>query len=144
MMKQIIIILFFSIVPFFYGCRGDDLIPISGNVTLDDKPLPEGIIVFMPAGTTGNSVAATISGGNYRVRVDQGKMIVKIIAEQPYTEEEIRKIRSDPMRNNDPLFDPTTLKKQYIPAIYNEQSVLNEEINKTTKILNFNLKSKEK
>ncbi|MDR1959572.1 MAG: hypothetical protein LBQ54_11130 [Planctomycetaceae bacterium] len=134
----------FFLLPVFGGCRNDGLISASGNVTLDGVPLQDGMITFLPSGAEGNSASASIADGKYNVRLTPGTMIVRIIAERPYTDEEIKVLRANPMYNNDPLFNPANLKKQIIPVVYNEQSVLKEEIKGTTKSLNFDLKSAEK
>ncbi|MDR1494383.1 MAG: carboxypeptidase-like regulatory domain-containing protein [Planctomycetaceae bacterium] len=134
-------LLFLSL--FYYGCNNDRLLSISGNVTLDGKPLPEGIIMFLPSGTEGNSASTTITNGKYSVRVSPGKMVIRILAERPYTEEEIKKLRANPMYNNDPMFQPEKMKKQYLPQKYNEKSLLNEEIHGNNKSLNFNLECSE-
>ncbi|MDR1268556.1 MAG: hypothetical protein LBK82_03425 [Planctomycetaceae bacterium] len=134
----------FLLFPLFLcGCCSDGLIFVSGNITLDGQSLSEGMIMFIPSGTNGNSASAIISGGKYNVRVSPCKMIVRIFAERPYTDEEIKKLRANPMYNNDPMFNPEKMKKQYIPEKYNEKSILSAEIQENTRELNFELKSSE-
>jgi hypothetical protein len=45
------------------GCqRGLRRIPVSGNVTLDGKPLPGGVLVFNPDASKGNTARAACTG----------------------------------------------------------------------------------
>jgi hypothetical protein len=36
------------------GCRGTDVVPVTGRVTLDGKPLPNATVVFQPVGGSPN------------------------------------------------------------------------------------------
>jgi hypothetical protein len=119
------------------------MVSVSGTVTLDGQPLTDGMILFMPTGIEGNSASATISNGQYTTRVYPTSMLVRILAERPLTEEEIKEISANPMYKNDPMFNPKGMKKQYLPEIYNERSTIKEEIKGNTKNLNFDLKSDE-
>lgn len=44
------------------GCGGVKRIPVSGNVTLDAKPLDDGLIVYNPDETKGNTLRAACTG----------------------------------------------------------------------------------
>jgi hypothetical protein len=125
----------------FCGCSQDGMVSVSGTVTLDGKPLTDGVIMFLPTGTEGNTASTTITNGKYSVRVSPATMLVRIIAERLYTEDEIKELRANPMFNNDPMFNPNNMKKQYLPEIYNERTAIKEDIKENTKNLNFDLKS---
>jgi hypothetical protein len=138
----IIIVVFVLITISFCGCGNkSNLISVSGNITFDGQPLPDGTIAFIPAGAIGSPTAAKIKNGKYNARVSAGSMIVRITAEKNYAENEIKELKEDPMHKSDPLFKPENFKKQYIPKIYNELSILKEEINDSAKNIDFNLKS---
>ena len=54
------------LVPIMVGCGNANLASVSGQVTLDGKPVPDAFIKFIPKGTTGApSFAKTDSSGNY-------------------------------------------------------------------------------
>lgn len=60
------------IAPFIGGCAtgsGDSLVPVTGNVTFDDKPLPNAVLTFIPSGETlgQGGVARTDLGGKFEV-----------------------------------------------------------------------------
>ena len=60
------------------GCGGQPKAHVRGTVTLDGKPVPEGIIQFFPTGATGQSAAAPIKDGpnegvNFELTSDKKK-----------------------------------------------------------------------
>jgi len=124
----------------FTGCQRDNLHLIAGKVTLDGTALDEGTISFMPTGDSGISTGAPIKGGAYSARVSPGKMIVKIYAERPLTDEEITAFKANPM-NRTSLTPAEEMKKQAIPENYNDKSTLVVEIQGNKKDLDFQLVS---
>ena len=55
------------------GCGGDGRLGVSGMVTVDGKPLDNGVISFQPkAGTLTHSAGTGIQAGEYRIAADKG------------------------------------------------------------------------
>ncbi len=126
-----------------FGCNSDGRFAVSGKVTLDGTPVPEGTISFMPTGPTGSSDAAPIKNGEYSARISPGTMIVKIYSDRSLTPEEITAYRNNPMTKSS-ITPPEQVKKQIIPVIYNDQSTLRVDIKENRKNLDFDLNSDEK
>ena len=112
------------------GCgdsSGLKMVEVSGSVTLDGQPLPEGQIRFVPTGETkGPASGAAISEGRYTVTnrggVPAGTHRVEIRAERPNQQGR----RAGPY---DPGYEPDELiREQYLPARYNAASELTATI----------------
>src|SRR5688572_2994584 len=59
------------------GCGGPAPGRVTGRVLLDGKPLPGGILTFVPADFKGQSVAAALDeSGNYSVDLPAGDVLV--------------------------------------------------------------------
>jgi hypothetical protein len=71
------LIVLFAIVAI--GC-GPSLSTVSGNVTVDGKPLEKGAISYAPADNQGSPVTANVAGGKYELQVQAGKKFVQISA----------------------------------------------------------------
>jgi hypothetical protein len=56
----------------FAGCGGTDRRPLVGSVTLDNKPLPTGLIQFEPAEGDGRATGAVIAAGRYEIPANLG------------------------------------------------------------------------
>ncbi len=57
------------------GCGSDGRLPVSGNVTLDGKPMTTGAITFMPSGEKKtHSSGATVKEGRFSIPADKGLM----------------------------------------------------------------------
>ncbi|MCL2118790.1 MAG: hypothetical protein FWH27_10235, partial [Planctomycetaceae bacterium] len=119
----------------------DNLHSIAGKVTLDGTPLEEGMISFMPTGDSGMSTGTQIKNGAYSARVSPGKMIVKIYAERPLTPEEAATINNNPMSGSSMTPGGAEVKKQFIPAKYNDKSSLFVEVQGDMKNHDFQLES---
>jgi hypothetical protein len=105
------------------GCGRDELrrVVVTGQVTYGGQPIPNGQVVFYPAGETpGPATAATITAGKYiadaKGGVPSGKHRVMIEAYRPPT--------ARPGINIEDLG-----REQYIPAKYNTQSEITTELN---------------
>lgn len=128
-----------------FGCSGDpkadgDIVrvAVSGEVTLDGKPLPAGKIEFTPLGTGSADIAVSDiengrfsiiravgpSPGKYQVRISSRKL-VKIAAGQ------------------EPGGGPDRREPEKVPKKYNSQSTLEADIPSDTSVtLNFALEDK--
>ncbi|VTR99495.1 hypothetical protein [Tuwongella immobilis] len=117
------------------GCGGgtnalDARTTVTGNVTLDGQPLPEGTISFdaNDGAAPGN---ATIVNGAYKLEARPGKNIVKI---NSYKVDPKIKPSNDPIR-------PVDNRVNVIPKRYNVQSELTAEVGDKTSF-DFSLSTK--
>jgi hypothetical protein len=103
---------------------------VSGSVTFDGQPIPEGDILFItPDGTRGPD-PAKVASGKYELKTTAGKKRVEISASR---------IRPGGARGagGEPV------PEEYVPARYNTQSELTAEVQAAGKnIFDFELKSK--
>jgi hypothetical protein len=117
------------------GCGGPPKAHVRGTVTLDGKPLPEGVIQFFPTGATGQTAAATIKDGVYEVEASVGAMKVTISANEVVGKQ---KLYDTP---DSPVIDTV---RQIIPARYNTKSELTADLVEGPNEVNFDLKSDKK
>lgn len=113
---------------------------ISGTVTYDGKPLPEGSIQFVPDTDSsgkplrGKAVQAMISDGAYRLEADRGATVgmnqVLINASK----------KTGKFQESDG--QKTEILKQYLPAKYNTSSTLKYEVKSGENTADFALESK--
>src|SRR5215212_10673 len=89
---------------------------VSGEVTLDGKPLPKGHLEFVPVGGQGQTAGAMIADGKFSAEIPVAKMTVKIHA--PKVVKSNRKMYDAP---NEPFVDDIV---EALPAKYNEKSDL--------------------
>lgn len=102
---------------------------VSGTVTLDDTPLSEGVIRFVPTeGTQGPKTSAVISQGQFSLEEERGPVVGKhrIVIESTDNggyalddEEALQKLKASGVKRIDVL---------QVPAIYNSRSTLTKTI----------------
>lgn len=109
------------------GCgsteSGPERVIVSGKVTFNGEPVPQGEIWFLPAaGRQAPQAGAIITEGLYRVEnkggVPIGSCLVKITADRP-------EIKVKIVADGGPEEIPTM---QYLPVRYNEKTELTAEI----------------
>lgn len=112
------------------GPTGPATHEVSGTVTFDEAPLPEGEIIFRAA-DGGPSHGGPIKGGQYAFESTVGKKQVTITAsrEVPGEFDEQNPGEKVPMI------------AQYVPAQYNEETTLEAEVTASGGSFNFDLKS---
>jgi hypothetical protein len=117
----------------FPGCgpKGPGVIKVTGQVTFDGAPLPEGAITFKRAGDL-KAFSGEIKNGTYEVPCEEGNMAVEIFAS--------REVPGKFDTSNPGVKVP--LKEQYIPAKYNTATTLNAKVDGDHKSFSFELKSK--
>ena len=99
----------------FIGCgAGDGKVPVSGVVTIDGAPMPDGYVTFTPAGG-GTPEAAPIAAGKFELGVKPGAHRVEIEASHFVGEK-------NPIMGLQP-------REQYVPARYNSETTLQSEVN---------------
>lgn len=150
------------------GCSGSggndiDLGQVSGVVTMDSKPLPNAIVVFMPE--KGNpSSGRTDSNGNYELAylgdlkgaiIGSHKVSIttKAAADstQPLDDDadfsksdlaDTKNVSLQPADESDASIQKPSKNKEPIPAKYNSKTELKGEVVAGENTLNFDLKSK--
>ncbi len=117
------------------GCSSS-LSEVSGTVTLNGQPLPEGAINFIPVeGTRGAGAGATIRDGKYHVPAASGVTPGK-------NRVELRAFRSTGKKVKDAGVPGATEIEQRVPAFppeYNDQSTLVREIRQGSNTIDFEI-----
>jgi len=104
------------------GCSGrprEKSYPVSGTVTFDGKPLPDGEIYFL--GAKGDVQTLAIKNGTFSGQVGEGSRKVQIVAYR------LGKSAAAESGMTGGMYDQPT-KENYIPAKYNAQSTLSAEV----------------
>jgi hypothetical protein len=115
------------------GCGGQPKAHVRGKVTLDGKPVTDGIIQFFPTGATGQTAAGTIKDGVYDVEASVGEMKVTISANQVVGKQKMYDTPDSP---------EIDVLRQLIPARYNTASELKATLKDgTNDNVNFELTS---
>jgi hypothetical protein len=96
------------------GCAGDGPARVSGAVTVDGKPLPEGEIVFEAVDGSKTPAAGPIKDGKYEVSVLPGAKRVRVNA-------------SRPARKPDPVMGAAAREAAVAPE-FNERTTLSADI----------------
>ena len=120
------------------GCgESDGSIPLSGSVTLDGRPLPEGSIELHPIrGTKGPSSGGSIANGKFSISsqkgIRPGTFRVEIKAYRGSGKMEVYEITGEERE----------IPEQYLPARYNEKSELTVDVSREgDQYVEFQLKS---
>ena len=98
------------------GCSQDPkLFPVSGTVTFDGAPMPDGDILFIPVDPALGPEPGTIKDGKYTVKAREGKKRV-----------EIRASKILPGGAKGAGGEPVP--EDYLPQKYNSESTLTAEV----------------
>jgi hypothetical protein len=113
----------------FSGCGGEPATEVSGTVLIDNKPLPEGEIIFEAADGLKTPAAGPIKDGKYTVTVAPGPKKVKINASRPTA-------KPDPVMGS-------AARESMIPPEFNERTRLTADVPAGGKMdgVNFEVKS---
>jgi hypothetical protein len=109
------------------GGTGPPIHQVTGTITFDDTPVPDGDIVFIPEDAQYGAEAGKIKEGKYRLRAHDGKNKVQIRATRPVP------------GKVGPMGEPAI--EDYIPAKYNDRTTLFREVGERHTEFNFELKS---
>ena len=103
-------------LPLLAGCSSSPpgTYSVSGTVTFNEKPLPEGNILFSNADGTGVPAAGVIRNGKFRINATPGKKQVAIFATRKVGE-------VDPVMG-------ARQREMYIPKRYNDETMLTAEV----------------
>ena len=100
------------------GPSGLDLEPVTGTVTFDGQPIPEGRIQFRAVDGDQRAFSGLITNGQYEIEAQPGRMIV-----------EVRASRIIPGKYDESNPDEKApVGEMYIPARYNSQTELTAEV----------------
>jgi hypothetical protein len=112
------------------GCAsGDGAADVVGEVTLDGRPLADGVIHFFPTSGESRTESAFIRDGKFEKRVPIGKHRV-----------EISSVQARPVRPGQDADSATG--GEIVPAKYNTKTELHAQVNKRQNLLRFELQSK--
>jgi hypothetical protein len=131
MHRRLLASLVFVIAVFQAGCarpRGT----VSGEVTLDGRPLEKGVITFAPIDGDPAQVKVEIKDGKYTLTTPPGNKRVSISSYKVTGKE---KVYPDP---NSPERDVLS---EALPERYNKKSELTAEVKKGNNTFNWELKS---
>ncbi|QDV53607.1 hypothetical protein [Gimesia fumaroli] len=100
------------------GCGGNadgpKLVTVSGNITLNGEPLPEGDVIFRAADGKGHAYAGKIKDGSYSIETEVGTKKV-----------EIKSMKEVPGKTTeDNPGEVVNAREQVVPAKYNSESTL--------------------
>ncbi|MES2791274.1 MAG: hypothetical protein V4719_16785 [Planctomycetota bacterium] len=118
---------------------------VQGTVKFDGQPIPEGVIAFIPIGTTvGPSSGATIKNGKYSIAAEQGPVLgthrVEITASRTSGTKQVKGLGEG--TGGPSGGGSVTVLEMYIPAQYNKKSKLEFVVKAGSSDANFDLTSK--
>jgi hypothetical protein len=136
------------------GCApgGPTLGKVTGQVTLDGKPLPNVAVTFMPAGEGGSASGITDANGNYELTHANGKgtpvgknKVAVTTKQKPQESIDMSKIPSDSPEYAKALEQSQSgynvIFKEPIPEKYNVKTELEFEVKSGSQVINLELKS---
>ncbi len=115
------------------GCGNRDTIEtvkVSGQVTLDDKPLENGLIQFVPQNGRGAIAANEIHDGKYAVDVVPGLMRVEVTSPKVVGQKQASSIPGSPV---------VDLLAERVPREFNAESKLHVDISREKTKFDFSL-----
>ncbi|NOX55775.1 MAG: DUF4198 domain-containing protein [Planctomycetes bacterium] len=126
------------------GCAGGPAtVEVSGTVTFDGKPIPDGQITFHPAQGTGRSYSGKIENGKFSFQCEPGAKKVEITATRE-VKADASKLSPEEQVQLEEEGAEGTVPEQYIPARYNTQTELTAEVKESgDNTFEFNLKSEQ-
>jgi hypothetical protein len=135
--QRIFGVLAFAATAWAAGCSGGSRYgEVRGDVTLDGKPLDEGVVRFVPLDGKTPTASALITNGKFSERVPVANHRVEISS--PKLPKGIRS--SGQMKRG--TVDEGSALEELIPERYNTRSELKAEVHRGTNEVRFDLKSK--
>lgn len=116
----------------FCGCSDDaeKTYPVTGTVTLDGQPLPEGNIQFVPLDGKHGAEPGVIKDGKFELSAIQGQKRVEISAAKIIPGSSLRGAGGEPVP------------EEYLPQRYNASSELTADVKPQENVIDFPLVSK--
>jgi len=116
-------------VVLFAGCQTDPFVDVSGTVTLDGNPIPEGEIIFLAPDGSATPSAGPIRDGKFKCRATRGMKKVQINATRDTGRKEM---------------DGWPIRESIIPERYNTRTELTADVGASkTNDFTFELSSKQ-
>ena len=108
------------------GSTGPVKVAVTGKVTLNGKPVPNGQVIFHDAAGKVGADAGEITNGLFSMRSTLGSKKVTISSMQPSTEKKaaVGGIPGDPISDK----NPATVYEEIIPEKYNSKSELKVDV----------------
>ncbi|WP_146119128.1 hypothetical protein [Blastopirellula marina] len=116
------------------GCGPDDgMVGVSGTITMDGKPVPEGSITFTPVDGKGRPGGGAFENGSFSTRAFPGETAVQIHGH------EIIQLPNPTQEQVERGLD--TERKSIVPGVYNNASKLRIDISPENNTFDFDLTS---
>lgn len=115
------------------GSNGSSKIQVTGTVTLDGKPIEQGVINFTPSDGKGATAAASITNGSFSAEIPEGPKRVSITGQEVVGQQPAR-----PGEASSPMID---ILKEIVPPAFNQQSKLECTVTADKSELEFALQS---
>jgi len=127
-------------VLFLVGCSDNGRSEVSGTVSLNGRPIPEGAITFIPVeGNTGPGAGAEIRDGKYFIPREKGVTTGK-------NRVELRAFRETGRKVQDPTGRPGVLTFERVmvfPPEYNDKSTLVRDVKPASDTIDFTITAPE-
>lgn len=127
-MRSLPLRVFAALLALSVASCGPKIGTVSGTVSYDGQPIPDGYLVFQPVGP-GKGFGVKVTQGLYQVTAPYGQYMVRITAEKLV-----------PFGGGVDMYGEKVQLQQYIPEKYNVNSTLTAEIPSTGPV-DFDLKS---
>jgi hypothetical protein len=111
----------------FTGCQSDPFTDVSGTVTLDGNPLPEGEVIFLSPDNSATPSSGKIKDGQFKFRATRGPKKVQINATRDTGRKEV---------------DGWPIRESIVPDRYNTKTELTADVGNGSNDFKFELKSK--
>jgi hypothetical protein len=114
------------------GCseNAEQMYPVTGTVTLDGKPLPDGNIQFVPLDGKHGAEPGIIKDGRYELAAIEGQKRVEISASKIILGSSLRGAGGEPVP------------EEYLPERYNASSELTADVKPQENVIDFPLVNK--
>ncbi len=141
-----------SLITLGCGPSGPSLGQVNGRVTLDDKPLPNVAVTFMPTGEGGTASGITDANGNYVLTHANGKgtpvgknKVAVTTVQKPQSTVDMSQIPSDSPEYEKALKDAeggyNVVFTEPIPEKYNAKTELEFDVKAGSQVIDLKLKS---
>ena len=116
------------------GCNNDGKYPVTGTVTWNGEPIPDGNLILTPTDPSLAPDAGAIENGVFRFRASPGSKKVEVFADRPVV---------DPKDAGPNQIMGLIPHEQYIPTRYNENTELTAEVARSSNEFTFELASQQ-